>query len=230
MVSPRVLMEATALPTRVKYEAMSQDLVWRLSRCDLLHTKQDLAKITNNFIVKLKLSGYSLQQRKEIAAAGIKGYWRRRQDELLGVKRINNPKQVGLTQRRRKKWTAKSSWFKPRLPKVAPEKGQGPPPAPSRSPKAGDPNRDPTRSPTAQGKTRGDPSTQDNAEKKKVEGVIWVPVTPKGALRKIWQKVINTYVANKEMGTIKVVEEGGRSLISILGVKDPWSQGMGCGR
>ena len=63
-----------------------------------------------------------------------------------------------------------------------------------------------------------------------VETTLFVPCTRGGKLAKRIQKADDNFICNRSLGRLKVVEEKGQTLESILRKKNPWAKGTECGR
>ena len=74
MDSKLVLMEASALSTRVKITSLTQEIIRRMTRCDLRTTPLERAEIITRFMMMMSRSGYNRRTRRIVAEAGIKGY------------------------------------------------------------------------------------------------------------------------------------------------------------
>ena len=62
------------------------------------------------------------------------------------------------------------------------------------------------------------------------EAVMFVPYTPGGELAKALQEADDSLTKRFGCGRVRMVEETGRTLISLLQDKDPWGKGVSCGR
>ena len=74
MRTPLVIMETSALGNQQKHSILANDLVRRPSNMGQSLPMADYVEVINNYTYKLKASGYSYAQAKEIIVLGIRGY------------------------------------------------------------------------------------------------------------------------------------------------------------
>ena len=89
MQTKLVIMERSAMGNQQMHSILANDLVRRLSNMSPTMTTQEHIEIIDKYTYKLKASGYSQVQAKEIVISGIRGYKNmilRRKREGLGEK------------------------------------------------------------------------------------------------------------------------------------------------
>lgn len=69
--SPYTIMETSAMPQQIKTSSLSQEIVRRMVNISN-ELKEERREVVEKFDLKLKDSGYSRQQRKEILEAGLR--------------------------------------------------------------------------------------------------------------------------------------------------------------
>ena len=74
MRTPLVVMERSALCCQQKHSILANDLVRRLSNLDMTLGISDHIGVINDYTYKLKISGYTRGQAKEIIVSGIRGF------------------------------------------------------------------------------------------------------------------------------------------------------------
>ena len=117
---------------------------------------------------------------------------------------MNRPASIGLEERERQKILGNVNWLK--------KKGQVA-------------TRGGGMKSMRSGRARKDVRKMDE----KVEGIIFVPCTPNGALAKRLQKVEDAFSRMMGIPRVKMVEKGGVKLSQKLIKKDPWTK-TACGR
>ena len=209
VASKLVLMEGSALPHKMKVTTLSEEVLRRMKNTSKKVGKSRRAAIMTDFMKKMRRSGYGAKMRRNVAIAGLRGYYRMVRVEEEGGRRVNRPRWEGATERRYKKLGGKSNWFKKRVnnEKVASvHSGTHKPPGP-----------------TSQRSNKVE-SRQDQ-----IETVIFVPHTPGSELAKLLQEADDSFTKGKGIGRMKIVERGGTKLKDILCRNNPWST-EGCGR
>ena len=94
-------------PWNQKRETLSQEIVRRLQTTSEELPHEEKVKILETFIRKLKLSGYSRDQARDITRSGIFGY--KRKWEMMPNRHRRGVETE--TSRRRKKLTGKTTWY-----------------------------------------------------------------------------------------------------------------------
>ena len=166
-------------------------------------------KIRNRIMMKLKLSGYKLEQRINIFLSGLRGYKRMEDREDTGIRKINRTRKEGATERRIQKMLGKTDWFRKKV------------------------NRDKKKEilKLGSGKVIKAPVIREVRKQKnkddrprEIEAVLFVPYTRGGALQRKLQEVEDDFVAGTSKKKIKMVERGGVRLRDLLCQTDAWSK------
>ena len=95
MVSKIVLMERSSLPIKSKIQILVQEVVRRKRNTSPNEKKEVVEGILSQFMMKLKMSGYSKQQRWEILKSGTRKYNNLVRQEKEGKRRLNRPSWEG---------------------------------------------------------------------------------------------------------------------------------------
>ena len=110
--TPLVVMERSALSCKQKHSILANDLVRRLSNLDMTLGISDHIGVINDYTYKLKISGYTRGQAKEIIVSGIRGF----RNKVERRKREGQPfyrhAKKTLASRVKKKLLGKTSWYK----------------------------------------------------------------------------------------------------------------------
>ena len=192
------------------------------------------AEDLSNLMLKCASSGYSQAQREDILLSGMEGYSRMTWRERIQSRRINKPKGEGRERRAARKLVAKSSWFNRSAQRMNDEEEDVPW---NESRKSTSEEAVCTYQPEGRRQEEGKEKTrkkslaQPSSRKNTPvwEAAMFVPATGGSLLRKTLQKLDNQFAAlHKEPG-VKMVEQGGTMLSSILTKADPWG-GAPCGR
>ena len=199
--SKLVIMEGSALPHRIKIQTLSQEIIRRMRNTSGKISKARRAEILTKFMMKMKRSGYSAKVRRNVALAGLKGYWTMVRTEEQGGRRVNRPKWEGASSRRFKKLAGKRNWFRKKGSKNGATIGRG---------------------------GRGTGSNVGKKDDKQIETVMFVPHTPNGELARLLQEADDRFTKGKAIGRVKMVERGGSTIKNIL-CKNPWASEE-CGR
>ena len=107
-----VIMERSAMGNQQKHSVLANDLVRRLSNMSQTLTITEYVAVIDKYTFKLKASGYSQEQAKEIIMSGIRGY----KNKIARRKRENQPfyrpARKTLSARVKKKLMEKTTWYK----------------------------------------------------------------------------------------------------------------------
>ena len=178
--------------------------------------KEEVTASLTGLMTKMARSGYSESQRKEVLDSGLEGYavmrWRQR---VMG-RRVNRPRGEGAEGRAAKRLAGATSWFKPaqRLEELEPE---------NRGKEWGDKEgRGGFTTQPSGTNGRHEPASRKSAPP---EAAMFVPATHGSQLRKLLQKQDNKFSALHGEPGVRMVEEGGIKLSSILCKADPWAGG-----
>ena len=112
--STRVLKASSAYTWRAKTVSMNMEVFRRLRNTTRQVTIATRVSIVNQFIVKLRASGYSKSTISGIILSGTKFYYRKLQQDLEGGPKLNRRADDQDVQRKRAKIGASERWFKRR--------------------------------------------------------------------------------------------------------------------
>ena len=206
MNSPFCILERSALPDNTKISSLSQEIIRRmLNTCEQV-PQEERNNIIENFISKLKRSGYRQDQVKNIVEAGLIGYERKLEKARASGQGIHRSAKSTEGQRYKKKLLDKNKWFK----------------------KKRNEQEEKTES-TAPKKRKNDGAgVKGKRDEKTPLTVLFVPKTQGGELAKrmrLAEQEIEALTGDR----IKVVERAGTMLKRILSKSNPWAGGQ-CGR
>ena len=114
MASKVVLMERSALPIKTKIQILVQEIVRRRRNTYQGESRMEIERELTEFMVKLKISGYSREHRWEILKSGTKKYHRMLKNEKEGKRSLNRPKWEGGHGRCFDKIMKKTNWYRKR--------------------------------------------------------------------------------------------------------------------
>ena len=169
-----VLMEKNALPHRMKITTLTQEIIRRMKNTSRTIGKKRRAVILTNFMKKIMKYGYGAKTRRNVAIAGLKGYYRMVKTEEEGGRRVNRPRWERTRERRFKKLGGKANWFK----KVENSSNKY-------CNKGG----------------KGSREISQGIEGK-IETVMFVPHTPGGQLARLLQEADDRFIKGKRMGRV----------------------------
>ena len=220
MARQTVMKASSAMPEGIKRETLVNEMIRRLANTSLdqPNTTKNTVEAVNDFMVAMKLSGYTEKVRRETAVAGFKGFNRK----VFEAKSLNKPlhrhMEEGASLRHKSKISLKANWFNKKRENGS--KFHQETEVPSFIPR---PRRKPREAIPAK-----PVSTQDSRQ---VDNVIFIPYTQKGDLRKRLQEVDDNITKMMGVGRTKYVERAGLAFHSQLVNKNVWQALLGgCGR
>ena len=212
MNSPFCILEKSALPDNTKISSLSQEVVRRMLHTSELVPQEERNQILEIFTSKLKLSGYRMDQVREIVKAGLKGYERKLQKAKNNGNSVHRDAKSTVGLRFKKKISAKMNWFKNKNKKEEPTRT----------------GKDKGNNKKFLGKKGDDRNENCKKQDKSPIGVLFVPKTPGAELAKRLRAAENEL--EKLTGErIKIVERAGMMVKRILHKSNPWAGGN-CGR
>ena len=108
-----VLMERSAMPTKMKRVCLIQEIVRILRNTKKeLHEKVKIGFL-NEFALRMKDSGYTSTFRREVIEGGVKAYEKQLEREKSGICPLYRPKGYMKDERDKKKAISKVAWYKP---------------------------------------------------------------------------------------------------------------------
>ena len=214
MSSKYCVMKSSAMAENSKNSTLSQDLIRRMLNTSELVPQSERNTIIENYIKKLKISGYSQEQTRSIIISGLKGYQTKLERSRKSGIKLHRSAKTTVNSRYKKKLTEKTNWFRKKrkdseegAEKVSTEK----------------------RKPSSEGKRWCTQAAQANqAKTMQTVTVLFVPRTPGGELASRLRK------AEEELSVItgdkiKIVEKTGVMMKRILHRSNPWAGDL-CGR
>ena len=146
--------------------------------------------------------------------------------ERVQGRRVNRPRGEGAAGRAAKKLQGPSNWFRP--PPKPEEVTSGVPPGGAKGGQGGRGGEASTPHPPGNNLT-GPGTRPSSGNPLGIEAAMFVPATPNSRLRKDLQHLDDKFAQLHREPGIRMVEQGGTKLPSLLTRSDPWS-GQGCGR
>ena len=154
-------------------------------------------KVVDQFSYQLRLSGYSVEQSRDIVKAGLTGYENLLERSRKEKKNLHRSAEEGQEERRKKKVLAKGNWFK------------------KKRKRGGEKESFLTNRKKKEKIKKNEPETVT---------VMFVPQTPHGELAKRLQKEEDK-IAKMTKERIKIVERSGTTIKQILHKSNPWASG-----
>ena len=161
-------------------------------------------KMVEEYIDRLKVSGYSKKQVREVITSGLTGYTSKVRRAELEKRPLHRPAQSTLVHRQKKKLLEKTSWYKPRKDKKLEDRIQLP-----------------------EGKVKKKMHKKDHTNFE-VRAVLFVPRTKGGVLATRLREA-EEKLAEITGYKVKVVERGGKMIVRCLHKANPWD-GQDCDR
>ena len=201
-------LASNALPEQQKVTNATQEVIRRLKTTSRDIRISEIEEILGTYMGELEAGGYSMKWRIEVLQAALTGYGRMWLNEVIRGKPINRPEASTRTKRRAAALTGNRHWYK----------------GITNAEEEDDRTKQTSSKRPAKGKHRK--HTQPHLIP---EGVLFVPHTPGGQLKKRLQEVEDNALATRKAGRIKMVERGGDTILSKIGNPAPWKS-MNCGR
>ena len=103
----------SAMPEKIKRETLVNELLRRLLNTTqyLPDARKDSVEVTNQYMVTMKLSGYSQKIRRETVVSAFKGLKEKLRQQTEEGKRLHRHKDKGARDRHMSKISLKSNWF-----------------------------------------------------------------------------------------------------------------------
>ena len=108
----RVILEDAAIPPNQKRTILTQECLRRLRNTKLELGEGVRIKHLNNFMLKLKNSGYATKYRTEILDSALMAYEKIISDDKAGIKPIYRSRDYDREEREKKKSSRKLNWYK----------------------------------------------------------------------------------------------------------------------
>ena len=224
--SQMVIMWDSAVPDRMKITTLSQEGVRRMRNCGLTSSSSDRAKVMSDLMMKMRRSGYNGKMRGMVLECALVGYYRMRRNEEAGVRRVNRPMKEGLAEREIQKIVGKTEWVRNTNKSKTATKPVG------GGRKGWKSYKDRISKKEENDKVNrhndDDPKGRQNMKETRIEGVVFVPFTPRGTLVRELQAREDLFSKLHGLSKVKFVERGDK-LTDQLVRMDPWA-GFGCGK
>ena len=110
--SPFVISKTSAMPISKKIECLGQEVFRRLHNVKKELHEEEKVVVLNDFMVKLKMSGYSKNDRYQILRSGINAYEKLRLKEEKGKRPFYRPRIFEESKRKKEKHDKKKNWYK----------------------------------------------------------------------------------------------------------------------
>ena len=111
--NPRVILASSAMPMKVKRNALVQEGIRRLKNTSRNIPWSEKAEILTEFSNAMRISGYSEQFRLEIFKSAVTGYQRMCAQADAGIRPLHRKRDWSPEERRRKKLLSNTSWYRP---------------------------------------------------------------------------------------------------------------------
>ena len=228
MKTPFVVMKRSAMASKQKFSILSNELIRRMSNVNREgNNSEEKNRVVEEFIQEMKNSGWGWEETREIVVSGLLGWARkhkRRDDQGLDFYRSAGST---LNLRTRKKLTAKTNWYKP---KVVEEEDMEDDLEKRETSSNRDGQRGEKRKRENSESQRNDKKREKAANKPeyKIMAVMNCPATPGGELAKRLRqgeqemKIPTGYI-------LKIVERAGVKILDQLHKSNPW-RGDDCER
>ena len=112
MVSDKMIMKESALPTKMKMKSLTQEVIRMMRNTSVSIREEKRPVLMSRMSYKLKKSGYNKEERKEIILAGLKGFRKLEELERRGIRSVNRSRKENFGRRLLKKHNAKKTWYK----------------------------------------------------------------------------------------------------------------------
>ena len=108
----RVILENAALPSKQKRTILTQECLRRLRNTKVELGRETQIKHLNNYMLKLKNSGYSVKYRTEILDSALKAFEQMLKEDKEGTKPLFRNKEWNKEERSKAKNNQKLNWYK----------------------------------------------------------------------------------------------------------------------
>ena len=184
----------------MKIASHTQNLIRRMKNTSEEVSMDMRLAVINEFNQQLTMSGWGEDLRRRIIEAGLVGYESIKRRAAENETSVHQSAAEGAVERRRKKLTGKSSWFKS-APKQRTRE------APRKRPQQ---------------------QSQEAKKRKPPVSVLFCPQTPNGTLAR-QLKEQESFLSQVSGESIKVIERSGSTIRKILVKSNPWASGSVCG-
>ena len=192
------ILETSAMSYNSKRSSLAQEVVRRMLNTSEMVSQEERDTIVEKFILKLKRSGYSESQRKEIVLAGLKGYETKKKRAEVEQKDLHRDGAATAITRMKKKLLAKTTWYKAKQENNKENKNN------------------------MKGDKKFREKTKEKDDNKPATAVLFVPRTPEGELAtrlREAERELQKFCKSK----IRIVEETGDTAKSLVHKANQWA-------
>ena len=112
MANPLLITARSAMPSRVKRTALTQQALRILKNTSLDVPEKQRIDLLSDFSSRMRASGYSARYRLEIIESAMNAFDKMKKEQEEGGRPINRPRNYQAEERRKMKLSAKTQWFK----------------------------------------------------------------------------------------------------------------------
>ena len=190
---------SSAIPEQQKVSTTAQEVLRRVKNTSRDLPPEVVEEVLMTYMEELEARGYKEDWRSKVLESAMVGYEKMLRSEKTGQGYVNRPESHTKLKRRWNRLVGKHNWFKT------------------------DKNSQPPRS-EYHGK-----GTVTRRSKVEIEGVLYVPYTPQGTLKRSIQKAEDCLLKNSRVGRVRILERLGPKIAEQLCNPTPWT-GQHCGR
>ena len=211
MNSPYVILEASAMPIKVKITTMVQEVIRRMRNMNEKVEEREVKEELSKFCMKMKRSGYGEAVRRDVI---LSGYKRMRRNQEEGRRKMYRKQEEGKELRWAMKIKGKETWYKGKNK----EEGE-------------DMEEDGRETRVGGGRYIGgiwwkevDKANREEKNKREEKEKEPPSYTPDGILKRRLQERDTKMVESMGLRKVKFIERGGRSVQGILCKSNPWKE------
>jgi hypothetical protein len=112
MASRLLILARSALPSRTKRAALTQDAIRIMRNCSVDIPWERRAELLSDFSLRMKLSGYPARYRETVFQSALKAWERMAEEDRTGVRPLYRDRSWRKEERSREKERKKAGWFK----------------------------------------------------------------------------------------------------------------------
>ena len=204
----------SAMPEGTKRLNAVNELLRRLLNTTpgLPNTKDELTRVTNEYMITMKISGYPERYRQDTILDAYRGYKNKLSKAENGDSPLFRNKEDGAQERYNNKIKVKSTWFRGKKNQNQNQNANPPPTTKHKKPK---PKKNPI------------PAKIDTNDSRKIKGVVFIPYTKGSTLRKAIQTADDKTSKLLGLDRTKYVERAGIKIASLLVRKNIWLELQG---
>ena len=112
MRNKKVILSNSAIPSKQKRTILTQECLRRLRNTQVDLGKDVQIKHLNNFMIKMRDSGYSALYRKQVLSSALNAFEKMVKDDQSGVKPLYRDKNWNKESRMEQKKDKQTNWYK----------------------------------------------------------------------------------------------------------------------